>query len=51
MSKKIVERIQKEVNIPHLAQFLAAMPSPDLNSLLMKVMRTKTERLSLGGLM
>lgn len=51
MYKKIVERIQKDVNIPDLAQLLAAMPSPDLNSLLMEVMRRKTKRLSPGDLM
>lgn len=48
MSKKIIERIQKEAHTPELLQLLTAMPSSDLNSLLMEVMRQKTQQLSPG---
>ncbi|WP_428654289.1 hypothetical protein [Runella sp.] len=50
MSKKIIERIHKEANTADLLPLLTAMPSSDLTSLLMEVMRRKTEQLSPGDL-
>lgn len=51
MSKKIIERIQKEAATPELLQLLTDMPSSDLNSLLMEVMRQKTQQLSPGDVL
>lgn len=51
MTKKIIERIQKETHTADLLQVLTAMPSSDLNSLLMEVMRRKTQQLSPGDLL
>lgn len=51
MSKKIIERIQKETHTADLLQVLTDMPSSDLNSLLMEVMRQKTQQLSPGDVL
>lgn len=51
MRKKIIERIQKETAAPELLQLLTTMPASDLNSLLMEVMRRKTQQLSPGDLL
>ncbi|RDB04091.1 hypothetical protein [Runella aurantiaca] len=50
MSKKIIERIHKETDTADLLYLLTALPSSDLNSLLMEVMRRKTERMTAGDL-
>lgn len=51
MKSNIVKRIQKESNILHLVQCLASMPSSDLNSLMMEVMRKKIENMSPSDLL
>ncbi len=51
MNNKIVERIQKEADASDLVNLLAKMPSSDLNSLMMEVMREKTEQISPSDLM
>lgn len=51
MSKKIIERIHKETDTADLLHLLTALPSSDLNSLLMEVMRQKTERMTAGDLL
>ena len=48
---KIIERIQRKTDTADLVQLLAALPSSDLNSLLMEVMRQKAERMTPGELL
>ncbi len=51
MSKKIVERIQKETNTPDLVALLTSMSSSDLNSLMMEVLSQKIQQISPGDLL
>lgn len=51
MSKKIVKRIQKETNTPDLVALLTALPSSDFNSLMMEVLRKKTQQISPSDLL
>lgn len=51
MSKKIVERIQKETNTPDLVALLTSIPSSDFNSLMMEVLSQKTLQISPSDLL